>query len=445
MNRPASLDTPIPVLEKRRKAALAALGQGVLVLPAAPVQFASRDGERPYHPDRELFYVTGATEPGTLAVLVGGAEPRLVLFVRERDEEAELWRGARLGPEAAAERFRPDHCHPLAELGARLPDLLRSGDRVLYRLGRGDEIERHVMEALTHRRGRGARTGTGPRAVVDPSEILDEMRLVKDEHELSLLRRAAEVTVAGHRAAAAAISAGEGEWAVEAALHAAFRSAGAGGPAYESIVGSGANACVLHYVENAGVIERDALVLVDAGAEHGLYNGDVTRTYRAGGRFSGAAREVYDIVEAALRAGIATVRPGASVADVHANATRVLVEGLVALGALKGRVDDLIEAEAHKPFYPHQTSHWLGLDVHDPGDYARDGVSRALVPGMALTVEPGLYFRPDHSATPARLSGIGVRIEDDVAVTAGGCEVLTAALPTASAEVGALVPSAKGR
>jgi Xaa-Pro aminopeptidase len=445
MNRPAALETPIPVLEKRRKAALAALGPGVLVLPAAPIQFSSRDGERPYHPDRELFYLTGATEPGTLAVLTGGAEPRLVLFVRERDAEAELWRGTRLGPEGAAEQFRPDECHPLSEMGARLPDLLRSGDRILYRHGRGDEIERHVMEALAHRRARGARTGTGPRALVDPGAVLDELRLVKDAHELAQLRRAAEVTVAGHRAAATAIAAGGGEWTVEAALHAAFRGAGAGGPAYESIVGSGANACVLHYVENAGVIERDALVLVDAGAEHGLYNGDLTRTYPAGGRFVGAAREVYDIVEAARRAAVAAVRPGAPVADVHVVATRVLVEGLVALGALNGRVDELIAAEAHKPFYPHQTSHWLGLDVHDVGDYAREGVSRALVPGMVLTVEPGLYFRPAHEATPARLAGIGVRIEDDVAVTSDGCEVLTAALPTASAEVGALVPSAKGR
>ena len=173
MNRPAALDTPIQVLEKRRKAALAALGHGVLVLPAAPIQFASRDGERPYHPDRELFYLTGATEPGTLAVLVGGAEPRLVLFVRERDAEAELWRGARLGPEGAAERFRPDECHPLAELGARLPDLLRAADRIFYRLGRGDEIERHVMEALAHRRARGARTGTGPRSVATEAGPLE--------------------------------------------------------------------------------------------------------------------------------------------------------------------------------------------------------------------------------------------------------------------------------
>ncbi|MEQ1857553.1 MAG: aminopeptidase P N-terminal domain-containing protein, partial [Longimicrobiales bacterium] len=221
MNRPEALETPIPVLESRRKAALSALGAGVMVLPAAPVQFASRDGERRYHPDRELFYLSGATEPETVAVLVGGAKPRLVLFVRPRDAEAELWAGIRLGPEGAAERFRPDECYPLGELDVRLPDLLREGDRILYRQGRADSMERHVLDSLRFRRGRGARTGTGPTAVVDPGTVLDELRLVKDAHELALLRRAAEVTVAGHRAAAGALSPGEGEWVVEAALDAA--------------------------------------------------------------------------------------------------------------------------------------------------------------------------------------------------------------------------------
>ena len=445
MNRSDALATPIPVLESRRKAALSALARDVLVLPAAPVQFSSRDGERPYHPDRELFYLTGATEPESVAVLVGGDEPRLVLFVRERDAEAELWRGARLGIEGAAERFRPDECHPTAKMAELLPDLLRAGERVFYRLGRGDELERQVLQALGFRRARGARTGTGPLGVVDPGAILDELRIVKDAHELALLRRAAEVTVAGHRAAARAIAPGEGEWTVEATLHAAFRSAGAGGPGYESIVGSGANACVLHYVDNASVIGRDALVLIDAGAECGRYHGDVTRTYPAGGRFTGLQREVYDIVEAARGAAVDAVGPGVAIGDVHAAATRVLVDGLVALGALAGDAEQLIQEEKHKPFYPHQTSHWLGLDVHDPGDYAHDGVSRPLEPGMVLTIEPGLYFRPDHDDTPARLAGIGVRIEDDVAVTEDGREVLTRALPTAADGVEALVRSARGR
>jgi Xaa-Pro aminopeptidase len=435
-------ETPAPVLRRRREAASAALGGGVMILPAAPVQLKSRDGERPYHPDRELYYLTGAKEPGTVAVLTGGGEPALHLFVRERDPDAELWNGIRLGPEGTAERLEIETCHPLGELAKRLPEMLRAADRVFFRLGRGDDVERHVLDALEYARGRGARTGTGPRAVVDPGEILDDLRLIKDAHELSLLHRACDVTVAGHRAAAARIAPGEGEWAVEATLHATFRASGGGGPGYESIVGSGENACVLHYVENASVIGEDVLVLVDAGADYGFYNGDVTRTYPAGGRFVGARREIYEIVEAARAAGVAAVRPGCPIGGVHDAATRVLVEGLVALGVLVGDVDDLIAAEAHKPFYPHQTSHWLGLDVHDPGDYARGGVSRSLEPGMVLTVEPGLYFRPEHEKTPGHLAGIGVRIEDDVAVTADGHDVLTAALPTAVDEVAALVGSA---
>jgi Xaa-Pro aminopeptidase len=445
MNRPAALETPIPLLESRRKAVFSALGNGVMVLPAAPAQFSSRDSERPYQPDRDLFYVTGATEPETVAVLVGGDAARLVMFVRPRDAEAELWYGARLGPQGAAERFRPDECFPIAELATRLPDLLRGSDRIFYRLGRGDELERLVLQGLAFRRARGARTGTGPTSIADPGAILDDLRLVKSAHELALLRKAAEVSVAGQRAAAGAIAPGEGEWAVEAAIHAAFRGAGAGGPAYETIVGSGAHACVLHYVENASVIEKDSLVLVDAGAEYGLYAGDITRTYPASGRFTGARREVYAIVEAARAAAVAAVRPGAPIADVHTAATRVLVEGLVDLGVLRGEVDQIITEEKHKPFYPHQTSHWLGLDVHDPGDFARAGVSRALEPGMVFTVEPGLYFRPGHADTPAELSGIGVRIEDDVAVTKSGCEVLTSALPTSADDVEALVRSARTR
>ncbi|MGE0157843.1 MAG: aminopeptidase P N-terminal domain-containing protein [Gemmatimonadales bacterium] len=437
------VETPTGILRKRRGAARAALGGGVLVLPAAPVQMKSRDGERPYHPDRDLLYLTGATEPGTVAVLTGGDEPGLHLFVRERDADAELWSGPRLGPEGASERCQPDACHALGELPTRLPELLRAADRIFFRLGSDEVIERHVRDALAWARGRGARTGTGPRAVVDPGEILDDLRLLKDEHELALLRRAAEVTVEGHRAAAARIAPGEGEWTVEAVLHATFRASGGGGPGYESIVGSGANACVLHYVDNASVIAADALVLVDAGAEYGFYNGDVTRTYPASGRLEGAQREIYEIVEAARAAAVTAVKPGCPVASVHDTATRVLVEGLVALGVLSGDPAELIAADAHKPFYPHQTSHWLGLDVHDPGDFARRGVSRSLEPGMVLTVEPGLYFRPSHEKTPARFAGIGVRLEDDVVVTEDGHEVLTASLPTAADDVAALVGSAR--
>jgi Xaa-Pro aminopeptidase len=439
MNLPEALTTPRDVLERRRKSARAQLGSGVLVLPAAPAQVRSRDEEWPPYPDRELFHLTGVAEPEALAVLTGGEESRFVLFVRDRDAEAELWTGPRLGPEGAMERFAPDECHPLTSLGEVLPPLLRGADAIFFRLGRRDQVEAHVLGALAWARGRGARTGTGPRSVVDPGEILDALRVVKDEHELALLRRAADITVEGHRAALAHAKPGVGEWAVEAAVDAAFRAAGGAGAGFETIVGSGPNACVLHYRDNASVIAEGSLVLVDAGAEYGLYNGDVTRTFPAGGRFSPEQRDVYEVVDAARRAAIGSIAPGVAVADVHAAATRVLVEGLVTLGVLSGSADELIEREEHKPFYPHQTSHWLGLDVHDAGDYACAGASRALEPGMVLTVEPGLYFGAGRTEGPAGLVGIGVRIEDDVVVTPDGCDVLTAGVPTAAAEVEAAV------
>ena len=439
MNRPDALETPSETLRARRRTVQGALGGGAMVLAAAPLQYRSRDGEHRYHPDRNLYYLTGATEPETVAVLTGGDAPRFVLFVRDRDADAELWSGPRLGPEGARERFHPDACHPVGELAEGLPELLRGADRVFFRLGREDALEAYVREALEWSRGRGARTGAGPRAVVDPGEVLDDLRVVKDAHEIALLRSAAELSIGGHEAAARAIAPGVGEWAVEAEVDRAFRVGGARGPAYETIVGAGPNACVLHYVENASIIGAGELVLVDAGAEYGLYHGDVTRTYPASGRFSPEQRDVYVVVEAALQAGIAAVRPGALVGDVHAAATRVIVDGLVALGAVRGRPADILEKQEHKPFYPHQTSHWLGLDVHDSGDYAKDGVSRRLEPGMVFTVEPGLYFRPGLPETPARLAGIGVRIEEDVVVTPEGCEVLTRALPTAAGEIEALM------
>lgn len=437
-------DLPPRLLAARRDAVLDALGRGVMVLVAAPILRRSRDTEHPYRPDSELFYLTGATEPHTVAVLAGGAEPRFVLFAQERDPDAELWTGERLGPEAAAERFGADEAYPLGELEARLPVLLRESDRVYYRLGRVGGVEGMVLEALTYARSRGQRRGVGPRALVDPGEILDDMRLLKDEVELRRLRGAAEVTVAGHRAALDAVRPGVGEWAVQAAVEAAFLRGGATAPGFGTIVGSGSNSCFLHYVDNRKVVAEGDLVLVDAGAEVALYNGDVTRTAPASGRFNELQRAVYDVVERAWKAALAAGRPGVSIGGVHDAAVAVLVEGLVALGVLTGSVEDLVAQEAYKPFYPHQTSHWIGLDVHDPGDYAREGTSRTLEPGMVFTVEPGLYFRPGVDGPAARFEGIGVRIEDDVVVTGTGCENLTAALPTAPEEIEALVAEGAG-
>jgi len=435
-----TVSTPAQVLRERRSSAFEVLGDGVMVLPAAPIQLASRDTERPYAPDRELFYMTGLVEPGCVAVLVGGAEPRLEIFARSRDADAELWAGPRLGPDGAQSVSGAEAAHPLHELNTRLPALLGGADRIHVRLGHPGDVETGVLGALTTARARGPRHGTGPRGVIDPGEILDDLRLVKSEHEIGLIREACRVTSDGHRAAAGAIGEGVGEWVVEADLERAFRAAGATGPGFDSIVGGGENACTLHYVSNDSTIPDGGLVLIDAGAEFGLYHGDVTRTFPASGRFSDTQRAVYEVVDEARQSAIAAVRPGATILGVHEAAARVLAQGLLDLGVLSGDVDDALAQGTYREFFPHQTSHWLGLDVHDPGDYARAGAPRVLEPGMVFTIEPGLYFRRalcDGRAEP--WSGIGIRIEDDVVVTDDGVEVLTSALPTAADEVEGLV------
>jgi Xaa-Pro aminopeptidase len=426
----------------RRARVLEALGDdAVLVLPAAPEIVAGRDLELRYRPDPDLYYLTGYPEPEAVLVLAPGREEGpFILFVRPRDPEKELWTGARGGPEAAVEWFRADAAYPLDELDERLPGLITGARIVHFPLGSGrDDVEAIVLGTVAGARQARQRTGRGPRAVVDPGAILDEMRLRKDPHELELLREAAKITAEGFRAAAAAIRPDAGEWEIEAAIEGAFRRAGAEGTGFATIVGSGANATVLHYTDNDRAMRAGELVLIDAGARYRMYNGDISRTFPVSGRFTPAQRDLYDAVLAAHDRAIDAVRPGATTADVHMAATRTLVEALVSFGILEGEVDGLIERKAHRPFYPHQTSHWLGLDVHDVGDYAIDGEPRPLEPGMVLTVEPGLYIPADAERVPPELRGAGIRIEDDVAVTDDGHEILTAELPRSADEVEAMM------
>lgn len=409
-----------------------------MVLPAAPARRRSRDSDYPYRPDSELYWATGITEPDAVAVLRGHAdEERFVVFVSERDPSAELWTGPRIGPEGAREAHGADAAYPIGELSERLPGLLGGAHSIAYRLG-GDAVgEAEVLEALRVARMRGGRRGSGPRVVIDPGEFLDELRLRKDRYEVERIRAAAGLTIEAFRQAAPRLRAGTGEWEIEGLLDGTFRAGGGDGPAYETIVGSGPNACVLHYVRNDRRMCADEMVLIDAGAAVGLYAADLTRTFPVDGRFRPAGLDVYEIVDDARRAAVAAVRPGARVADVHEAATRVIADGLAALGF------EAREGEVHTPWFPHQTSHWLGLDVHDVGDYAREGESRLLEPGMVLTVEPGLYFpalgEPGGREVPSALAGIGVRIEDDVLVTAGGHDNLTAAFPTDPREIAELV------
>ena len=425
------------VFRGRRTRVADALGRGAMVLPPAPVQYRSGDTEYRYRPDSDLFYLTGFTEPGALAVINPSArEGPFTLFVRPRDKRTERWWGARVGPDDARELYGPDRLFSMEELEDRLPGLLRGVDRLYYRLGGDARSQALILEVVERSRTRGARRGLGPRTITDPGEILNEMRLIKESCEIERLREAARLTVDGFRTTLSEARPGMGEWDVEGLLEGRFRARGVTSrdPAFATIVGSGENACTLHYVGNGRRIEEGDLVLLDGGAQVDLYNADITRTFPVSGAFSPDQRDAYEVVLSAHAAALREVRPGRTTEDIHRAALEALVKGMIALGLAAGSVEEIIEKRRYEAFYPHQTSHWLGLEVHDVGDYAREGASRKLRPGMVLTVEPGLYLPPGSLTAsgyplPPSLAGIGVRIEDDLLVTAEGHENLSAGLP----------------
>ena len=441
---------PVP-FAKRREAALAVLEDGAMVLPAAPLRFKNADSEYRYRPDSELFYLTGWKAPGCVAVLRGFADRRrFVLFVEGRDEAKELWTGPRPELEAVQAGCGADAVFELEEFPARAPRLLRGADLAHYRFGASEACDRAVLAALKDGRRLRPRSGRGLVGVLDPGVVLDDLRLRKDEAETARLKEAARITTAAFRDGLAVVRPGAGEWEVEAAVEAGFRRRGADGPAFATIAASGVNACTLHYTANDSRIGPGEMVLVDAGAEVECCAADVSRTAPASGRLEGAAREVYEVVLAARRAALAECRPGATLTEVHDAATRAVAEGLVVLGVLRGPVAEAWETGVYRRWFPHQTSHWLGLDVHDVGAYLagrRTGPAPAaaqrrsaspasgapepvaLAPGMAFTVEPGLYFAPGSCPRVPELEGIGLRIEDDVLIETGGAEVLTDDLP----------------
>ncbi len=438
MSRPLLGFSPERFSERRARAT-ASLDGGVLLLPSAPVLRRSRDTEVRYRPDSELFYLTGCVEPGGVAVIREDETEGFILFLPGKDPKAELWTGPRLDLAEAKALYGADQVFPSAELQERLPDLLRSGNKVFFRLGADAELEEFVREALAWARGRGSRTGRGPKVVADPGVILDDLRLVKDAEEIERVRAATDLTVTAFRDAIEHTAPGMGEWEVEARVETAFRLGGGDGPAFPTIVGAGENGCTLHYTRNRSPIAEGQLVLLDGGAEVDLYAGDITRTYPAGGTFDDRQAEVYGWVLRAHRAAIDAIKPGVPVARVHEAALEELISGLMDLGILLGEREELLEQEAYKPHFPHQTSHWLGLDVHDVGDYAKGGEPRVLSEGMVLTVEPGLYFPPGAADQPSPFEGIGIRIEDDILVTRKGAENLTEALPVSPGKVEALV------
>jgi len=430
------------VYAARRARLVRAMGEGVAVVPTSPERIRNRDSHFPYRHDSYFYYLTGFTEPESALVLVGGATPRAILFCRERNPERETWDGARYGPEHARARFGFDEAHAIDKLDEQLVSLLENRPALFAPLGQDPEWDARAMRWLNAVRAKSRAGIEAPERIHDVRALLDEMRLIKDAHELDCMRRAAAISADAHRRAMQATRPGRFEYEIEAELLYAFRRQGAQFPAYWPIVAGGKSACTLHYVSNDARLEKGTLLLIDAGCELDGYAADITRTFPVGGRFSRAQRDVYEIVLAAQRAAIERVTPGNGWNDPHDAAVRVLAQGMIDLKLLAGSLDEVLEKETYKRFYMHRTGHWLGLDVHDAGEYKRSGLWRSLEPGMTLTVEPGLYIRAADDV-PAPLHDIGVRIEDDVVVAGQGCEVLTAQAPKAIDEIEALMRDAR--
>ena len=427
--------------KRRRRQLMQMMGPGsVALLPAAPEVVRNRDVHYPYRPDSDFYYLTGFPEPEAIAVLIPGRKPaEYVLFCRERDEKRERWDGTRAGQEGAVTDYGADDSFPIADCEEILPGLLEECSRVFYAMGSNPDLDKRLADWVNQIRGK-ARSGVhGPVEFVALDHYLHEMRLYKSPAEAQRMRHAARITAAAHTRLMQTCQPGMHEYELEAEFIHECATRGARFQAYPAIVGGGANACVLHYVDNQDELGDGDLVLVDAGCEYGYYASDITRTFPVNGRFSPVQRALYETVLAAQEAAIAKVKPGNHWNDPHDAAVRVITKGLVDLGLLKGPVSRLIKDQAYTKFYMHRTGHWLGMDVHDVGDYKVDGAWRELEPGMTLTVEPGIYIPAGMRGVPKKFWNIGIRIEDDVLVTKTGHEVLTRDAPKSVAEIEALM------
>ncbi|HET8707550.1 MAG TPA: Xaa-Pro aminopeptidase [Pseudomonadales bacterium] len=425
----------IPVIAKaefakRRKDLMAQMGpNSIAILPAAPSHVRNRDSEYAYRQDSDFYYLTGFGEPESVAVLIPGREHgEYVLFCRERNREMEIWTGLRAGQEGAVKQYGADDAFPIDDIDEILPGLIEGRDRVYYSIGRNPEFDKQVMDWVNTIRAKVRAGAHPPGEFVMLEHLLHDMRLFKSKAEIEVMRRAGEISAAAHMRAMQVCKPGMYEFQLEAELLHEFVKNGSRAPAYNSIVGGGRNGCILHYNENDAPLNNGDLVLIDAGCELSHYASDITRTFPVNGKFSAEQKALYELTLKAQYAAIEAVKPGNHWNQPHDAAVRVLTTGLVELGLLSGEVDALIESEAYKAFYMHRTGHWLGMDVHDVGEYKIGGEWRVLEPGMVLTVEPGLYVSPDNENVEPRWRGIGIRIEDDVVVTKSGCEVLTSAV-----------------
>ena len=415
-------------------------GGGVAVVPTAPERTRNRDTFYPYRADSYFQYLTGFPEPDAVLVVVAEASgaSRSILFCREKNLEREIWDGFRHGPEGACGTFGFDAAHPFAEFDAVLAELIADQAALWYSIGHDPGWDGRIAAALNKVRGESRSGKRAPAAIRDVRAELDAMRLVKDATEIDAMRRAAAISAAAHVRAMRFAAPGRHEFEVEAELLHEFRRGGCDYPAYPPIVAGGANACVLHYVGNDQPLHDGDLLLIDAGGELAGYASDITRTFPVNGRFSGPQADVYDLVLDAQAAAIDAVRPGATFAAPHEAALRILGQGMIDLKLLTGSLDAVLESESYKRFFMHRTSHWLGKDVHDAGEYKEGEHWAPLAAGMVLTIEPGCYVRPADDVPPA-FWNIGVRIEDDALVTATGCEVITVAAPKKIADIEALM------
>ncbi|QSL90576.1 Xaa-Pro aminopeptidase [Ectopseudomonas toyotomiensis] len=430
---------------RRRKALMAQMEpNSIAILPAAPVYIRNRDVEHVYRQDSDFQYLTGFPEPEAVMALIPGREHgEYVLFCRERDPERELWDGLRAGQDGAISQFGADDAFPIGDIDDILPGLIEGRERVYYAIGSNQEFDHRLMEWVNHIRAKARQGAMPPNEFVALNHLLHDMRLYKSAAEVKVMKEAAEISARAHIRAMQASRAGLFEYHLEAELDYEFRKGGAKMPAYGSIVAVGRNACILHYRENDAALKDGDLVLIDAGCEIDCYASDITRTFPVSGRFSPEQKAIYELVLKANEEAFKFIAPGRHWNEAHEATVRVITAGLVDLGLLEGDVDELIASEAYKPFYMHRAGHWLGMDVHDVGDYKVGGQWRVLEVGMAMTVEPGIYIAPDNDKVAKKWRGIGVRIEDDVVVTKKGCEILTNGVPKTVAEIEALMAAAR--
>jgi Xaa-Pro aminopeptidase len=411
----------------------------VAIIPGARETTRSNDTHYRFRQDSDFFYLTGFEEPDSIAVVKASSAPKFTLFVRPRDPEREIWDGRRAGVDGAKQDFGADEAFPINEFDAQLHEILDGADVLYYRLGANRELDDTIIRQISRMRSLNRKPIHPPQTIVDPATIVHEMRVIKSPDELELMQTAADIAAEAHCEAMKAARSGMQEYQVEAIIEQIFRQRGAAGPAYTSIIGAGPNATVLHYINNDGVLQDGDLLLIDAGAEYKGYASDITRTFPINGKFSEAQREIYDLVLKAQEACVEMVRPGTTHEQLKQHSIEVLTEGMVELGLLQGKPSELIKEKKYEQFYMHGLGHMLGIDVHDVGLYYHGQESRALEPGVVMTVEPGIYISPDTRDIPTKYLGIGVRIEDDVLCTQNGPKVLTNKVPKRADEIEALM------